>query len=75
MPFGQRHVAINIYNLCKGHYGSRRGKDTDIPDSIAAVITLASLSEYFSEKCSGSALQFDRQTSKPTSACLCCKTS
>ena len=23
MPFGQRHVAINIYNICKGHLGSR----------------------------------------------------
>ena len=21
MPFGQRHVAINIYNLCKGNLG------------------------------------------------------
>ena len=26
MPFGQRHVAINIYNICKGHLGSRGGK-------------------------------------------------
>ena len=26
MPFGQRHVAINIYNICKGHFGSRGGK-------------------------------------------------
>ena len=23
MPFGQRHVAINIYDICKGHFGSR----------------------------------------------------
>ena len=23
MPFGQRHVALNIYNICKGHLGSR----------------------------------------------------
>ena len=23
VSFGQRHVAINIYNLCKGHFGSR----------------------------------------------------
>ena len=23
MPFGQRHVAIIIYNICKGHFGSR----------------------------------------------------
>ena len=23
MPFGQRHVAININNICKGHFGSR----------------------------------------------------
>ena len=21
MAFGQRHVAINIYNICKGHFG------------------------------------------------------
>ena len=26
MPFGQQHVAINIYNICKGHFGSRGGK-------------------------------------------------
>ena len=26
MPFGQRHVAINIYNICKGHFGSRGGE-------------------------------------------------
>ena len=25
MPFGQRHVAINIYNICKGHFGSKEG--------------------------------------------------
>ena len=25
MPFGQRHVAIKIYNICKGHFGSRGG--------------------------------------------------
>ena len=24
-PFGQRHVAINIYNICKGHFGSGGG--------------------------------------------------
>ena len=23
MPFGQRHVAFNIYNMCKGRLGSR----------------------------------------------------
>ena len=23
MPFVQRHLAINIYNICKGHFGSR----------------------------------------------------
>ena len=23
MRFGQRHVAISIYNICKGHLGSR----------------------------------------------------
>ena len=22
MPFGQRHAAINIYNICKGHFES-----------------------------------------------------
>ena len=21
MPFGQQHVAINIYNICKWHFG------------------------------------------------------
>ena len=26
MPFGQRHVTINIYNICKGHVGSSEGK-------------------------------------------------
>ena len=26
MPFGQRHVAVNVYNICKGHFGSRGGK-------------------------------------------------
>ena len=25
MTFGQRHVAINIYDICKGHLGSRGG--------------------------------------------------
>ena len=25
VPFGQRHVTINIYNICKGHFGSRGG--------------------------------------------------
>ena len=25
MPFGQRHVAINIYNICKGYFGSSGG--------------------------------------------------
>ena len=25
MPFGQQHVAINIHNICKGHFGSRGG--------------------------------------------------
>ena len=22
LPFGKRYVAINIYNICKGHFGS-----------------------------------------------------
>ena len=26
MPFGQRHDAINIYNICIGHFGSKGGK-------------------------------------------------
>ena len=26
MPFGQRLVAINIYNICKGQFGSRAGE-------------------------------------------------
>ena len=26
MPFGQRHFAVNIYNICKGHFGSRGGR-------------------------------------------------
>ena len=30
MPFGQRHVAINIYNICKGHLGSRGAKHLKI---------------------------------------------
>ena len=25
MPFGQRNVAVNIYNICKRHFGSRGG--------------------------------------------------
>ena len=25
MPFGQRQVTINIYNICKGHFGSGGG--------------------------------------------------
>ena len=25
MPFGQRHVPLNIYNICKGHFGSGGG--------------------------------------------------
>ena len=25
MPFEQRHVTINIYNICKGHFGSSGG--------------------------------------------------
>ena len=26
MPFGQLNVAIQIYNICKGHLGSRGGR-------------------------------------------------
>ena len=26
MPFGQRYVAINIYNICKRHFGSGGGE-------------------------------------------------
>ena len=29
LPFGQRYVAINIYNICKGHFGSRGGGGGD----------------------------------------------
>ena len=25
MPFGQRHVALNIHNICKGHFGDFPG--------------------------------------------------
>ena len=25
MLFGQRHIAINIYNICEGHFGSGGG--------------------------------------------------
>ena len=25
MPFGQGHVVINLYSICKGHFGSRGG--------------------------------------------------
>ena len=25
MPFGQQHIAINIHNICKGHFGSGGG--------------------------------------------------
>ena len=28
MPFRQRHVAIIIYNICKGHFGSMGDKDS-----------------------------------------------
>ena len=30
MSFGQRHVAISIFNICKGHFGSRRGNHLKI---------------------------------------------
>ena len=30
MPFGQRHVAINIYNIRQGHLGSRGAKHLKI---------------------------------------------
>ena len=31
MPFGQRHVALNIYNISKAHFGSRgRGEASKI---------------------------------------------
>ena len=28
MPFGQRHLAKNIYDICKGHFGSRGGGES-----------------------------------------------
>ena len=30
MPFGQWHVAINIYNICKGRLGSKGGGGNNI---------------------------------------------
>ena len=33
MTFGQRHVAINIYNICKGHLGSRGGSKNKLKDT------------------------------------------
>ena len=57
MPFGQRHVAINIYNICKGHFGSRGGasknklKDTNLiflmtNDTILGVFRTHAQKEY-----------------------------
>ena len=46
MPFGQRHVALNIYNICKGHLGSRgevyknKMKDTSFIFPITNVTSL-----------------------------------
>ena len=47
MPFGQRHVTINIYNICKGHFGFRGGeasknkvKDTSFISPLANVTIL-----------------------------------
>ena len=37
MPFGQRCVAINIYNICKEHFGSRGNLKTNFPAIIADV--------------------------------------
>ena len=30
MTFGQQHAAINIYNICKGHFGCRGRKHLKI---------------------------------------------
>ena len=38
MPFGQRHVAINIYSICKGHYGSRGGGGGTLKTQILKTI-------------------------------------
>ena len=57
MPFGQRHVAINIYNICKRHLGSRGGasknklKDTSFillmtNDTILGVFRTHAQKEY-----------------------------
>ena len=35
MPFGQRHVAISVYNICKGHFGSRgESSKNELKDTI-----------------------------------------
>ena len=57
MPFGQRHVAINIYNTCKGHFGSsgeaskNKLKDTNLiflmtNDTILGVFRTQAQKEY-----------------------------
>ena len=58
MPFGQRHVAININNICKGHFGSRGGgasknklRDTNFiflmtNDTILGVFRMHAQKEY-----------------------------
>ena len=48
MSFGQRYVAINIYNIFKGHFGSGGGggggkaskKQTDIPMTNVTILEL-----------------------------------
>ena len=35
MPYGQQHVAISIYNICKGHFGSVGGaSQNELKDTI-----------------------------------------
>ena len=34
MSLGQRHVAINIYNICKGHFASRCGGGGEVSENI-----------------------------------------
>ena len=57
MPFRQRHVPINIYNICKGHFGSRgeasknKLKDTNFiflmtNDTILGVFRTNAQKEY-----------------------------
>ena len=43
MPFGQPHIAINIYNICEEHFGSRgdKLKDTSFIFPMTNVLILS----------------------------------